>query len=80
MPLQQGRQVLADALEHVPGLKALWEAAVAWEESAGGPGMAERVLDLYDRLGGRGGGRGGGGVGGGLSGGRRGGGGRRQRF
>lgn len=43
------RSVLDAALSHAPGCLALWEGALWLEEAAGGEGMAQRVMALYQR-------------------------------
>lgn len=43
------RRVLHDALDASPAHRGLWEGAVAFEEAAGGPDAAQRVLQLYER-------------------------------
>ncbi|KAG2435879.1 hypothetical protein HXX76_007074 [Chlamydomonas incerta] len=47
--LAEARKVLDEALEQCPGVRSLWEAAVHFEELAGGPEAVARALDLYDR-------------------------------
>jgi pre-mRNA-processing factor 39 len=42
-------QVLDDALAHRPDVRALWDAAINFEEQVGGPEATSRALDLYDR-------------------------------
>jgi len=45
----KGREVLKGALALTPGIKALWEAAVHYEESGAAPDMLQYVMELYNK-------------------------------